>query len=83
MLDCDQHKVDAGGMAVEVELSHQYAICCYITDGSRVALKQNGVWHGSVYEEKLCHLIPPCEKSCSHWHSSIVAKCLLRLNSRC
>jgi len=33
-------EVDIGGMAVEVELSHQYSItsCCCVTDGSRGAV---------------------------------------------
>jgi len=32
-------EVDAGGMAVEVEASHQYSMtfCCHVTDGSRGA----------------------------------------------
>ena len=38
-------EADVGGMAVEVEPSHQYSItfCCHITDGSRRAVWQNGV----------------------------------------
>ncbi|MEQ5146204.1 hypothetical protein ABN231_18085 [Proteus mirabilis] len=33
-------EVDVGGMAVEVEPSHQYSItfCCCVTDGSRGAV---------------------------------------------
>ena len=33
-------EADGGGMAVEVEFSHQYSItcCCCVTDGSRGAL---------------------------------------------
>ena len=47
-------EADVGGVAVEVETSHQYSItfCCCATDGSRGAVWQNGVWHGSVYEAK-------------------------------
>ena len=57
-------EVDAGGMAVEVEPSHQYSITCYchVTDGSRGAVWQIGIWHGNVYEAKVCHWIPPCKK---------------------
>jgi len=29
---------DAGGMAIEVEPSHQYSFCCRVTDGSRRAV---------------------------------------------
>ena len=38
-------EVDVGGMAEEVERSHQYriAFCCCVTDGSRGAVWQNGV----------------------------------------
>ena len=45
-------EVDVGGMAVEVEPSYQYSIifCCYVTDGSRGAAWQNGIWHGSAYK---------------------------------
>jgi len=33
-------EVDVGGMAVEVETSHQYSIkfCCHVTDGSSGAV---------------------------------------------
>jgi len=50
--------VDVGGIAVEVEPSCQYSFtfCCCVTDGSRGAVQQNGVWHGSAYEEKVCNL---------------------------
>ena len=39
-------EVDVGGMALEVEPSHQYPItcCCHATDGSRGAVWHNGVW---------------------------------------
>ena len=45
--------VDVVGMAAEVESSHQdsIAFCCCVTDGSGRTVWQNGVWHGSVYEE--------------------------------
>jgi len=38
-------QVNVGGMAVEVEHSHQHSItcCCHVTDGSRKAVGQNGI----------------------------------------
>ena len=55
---------NAGGMAAEVEPSQPYSImCCPVTDGSRGALWQSGIWHGSTYEAKRCHWIPPCGKN--------------------
>lgn len=41
-------ELDVGDMAVETEPSHQYSItfCCYGTDGSRGAVRQNGIRHG-------------------------------------
>ena len=57
-------EVGVGDMAVKVEPSHQYSItfCCHVTDDSRGAVWQNGVWHGSAYEAKVCNWIPPCGK---------------------
>ena len=67
-------EVDAGGMAVEVEPSHQYSItyCCHVTDGSRGAAWQNGIWHGSVYEAEGCYWIPLCRKK---WHPLTFIAC--------
>ena len=78
-------EADGGGMTVEVEPSHQYSItcCCHVTDGSRGAVWQNGVWHGSADEAKVCQWIPPCAKNCTHWHSWMLAECLCRLNCGC
>ena len=61
-------------MAVEVEPSHQYSItcCCRVTDGSRGAVWQNGIWHGSASEAKVENWIPPCDKNSTHWHSSVL-----------
>ena len=60
---------DVGGMAVEAEPSHQYPItcCCCVTDGSRGAVWQNGVWHRSMDEAKVCHVekMAPID---IHWH---------------
>ena len=78
-------EVDAGGMAVGAEPSHQYCItfCCCVTNGSRGAVWQNGIWHGSAYEANVCNLIPPCRKNGSYWHSPMLAECFLRPNSGC
>ena len=59
-------------LAVKAEHSHQYSItfCCRVTDGSKGAVWQNGIWHGSAYKSKVCCWIPPCGKSCNtdiHW----------------
>ena len=72
-------------MAVEVEPSRQYSIkfCCRATDDSRGAVWQNGVWHGSAYETKVCNWIPPCGKNCTQWHSATLAERLRRPNSGC
>jgi len=45
-------EADVGGMAAEVEPSHQYSatFCCCVTDGSRGAVWHNGTWHGSAYK---------------------------------
>ena len=74
-----------GGMVVYDELSHQDSItsCCCATGDSRGAVWQNSIWHGCVYEAKVCHWIPPCRKKCTHWHSSMLAECLWRTNSGC
>jgi len=64
-------EADVGDTAVEAETSYQYSItcCCCMTDGSRGASWHNGAWHGSAYEAKVCHWIPPCGKNGTHWHS--------------
>ena len=58
-----------GGMAVEVEPPHQYSIpfCCYATNGSRRAVWQNGIWHGSADEAKGCHWVLSCRKNGTDW----------------
>ena len=47
-----------------VEPSRQYSVKlrCRATDDSSGAVWQNGVWHGSAYEAKVCNWIPPCGK---------------------
>jgi len=71
-------EVDAGGTAVEVEPSHQYPFTCYcrVTDGSRGALWQNGVWRGSADEAKVSLWIPPCRKKMA---PTDVYQCLLKV----
>ena len=53
-------EVDVGGTAVEVEPSHQYSIpfCCCMTESSRGAVWEKGIWHGSADEANVCHWIP-------------------------
>jgi len=79
-------EADVGDMAVETEPSRQYSVifCCHATRDSRGAVWQNGVWHGSAYEAKVCNWVLPCgKKKCTHWHSSTIAERLRRPNSRC
>ena len=78
-------EVNTGGMAVKVEPSHQHSImfCSCVTDGSRAADWQNGIWHGSAYEAKVCHWIPPCRGNDTHWHPSILDEHLWRPNCGC
>ena len=75
-----QRQVGVGGMAVGAEPSHQYSItcCCHVADGSRGALWHDGVWHGSACGAKVCHWIPSCGKSGTHWHSWMLTECLRR-----
>ena len=67
-------EADVGGTEVEVWPSYQYPItcCCHVTDGSRGAAWQNGIWHGSADEAKERHWIPPCAKNGTHWHSTFM-----------
>jgi hypothetical protein len=78
-------ELDVGDMAVAVEPSRQYSVkfCCRATDDRRGAVWQNGVWHGSAYEVKVCNWMPPCGKNCTQWHSSTLAERLRRPNSGC
>ena len=47
-------KVNIGGMVAEAEPFLQYpiAFCCHVTDCSRGAVWQNGVWHGSACKQR-------------------------------
>lgn len=41
-------------------------------------------WHiKSVYEAKVCHLILPCRRNGTHWHSLMLAESLWRPNTGC
>ena len=63
-------EADAGGMAVQVEPFHQYSVtcCCHVTESSRGAVWQNGIWLGNVHEAKVWDWVPPCGKSGTHWY---------------
>ena len=76
-------EVDIGGTAVEVEPSQQYPItfCCCVTDGSREAVWQNGIWYGRAYEAEVRRWIPSWGNNCIHWHSLIFAEHFWRPNS--
>jgi len=62
-------EVDAGGMAVEAEPSHQCSItcCCRMTDGSREGHSDRMAsdMEGKAEEAKVWNWIPPCRKK---WH---------------
>ena len=64
------HDISGGcwWMAAEVEPFHQYSIpyCCHVTYDSRRAVWEIGVWHGSLYEAKMCLCIPPWRKNGTH-----------------
>ena len=78
-------EVDIGNMEVEVEHSCQYSITfsCHVTDSSRGAVWQNGIWHGSAHQAKVCHWIPPRRNKCTHWHSLVLGECWWRSNCGC
>ena len=90
-------KVDVGGMAVEVESSHEYSLtfCCHVADGSRGAawlkdvLTWKCVWSQGMkffHAEKMAKCgteFLHVEKSGTHWHSSVLAEHLWWPNSGC
>ena len=56
-------EADISGMAAEVELPTNIVThCCCVTDDSREAVWQNGVWEGGVSEAKGWKWIPPWGK---------------------
>jgi len=71
-------------MAIEV-LFQQYSItlCWNVTEGSRGAVWQNCVWHGSVDEVKVCHWIPPSQRNYTCWHLPMLAGHYWRPSSVC
>ena len=78
-------EADVSG-AADVEPSHQYPVtfCCCVTDGSREAVWQKGLWHGGACEAKVCHWIfTSGKKTCTHWHSLMLADYLWSSNSEC
>ena len=77
-------EADIGSTTVEAEHSHQYSItfCCSVTDGSRPAVQQNDIWHGSAYKAKVWNWVTPCGKKWTLWNSLILEH-LWRLNNRC
>jgi hypothetical protein len=73
-------EADVGDMTVEVEPYLQYSVkfSSRVADDSRGAVWQNGFWHGSACEAKVCNLIPSCGKNYTQWHSSMLAERLRR-----
>ena len=64
---------------------YQYSIAfsCCVIDGSIGAGWHNGIWHGSAYETKMCHWIPPCRDNFTYWHSLTLAEHCWRQSSGC
>ena len=69
-------EVDAGGMAVEGETSHQYSLmfCCCVTEGSRGASLTNWCLVWKCVRAKGESLNSSMRKS--HRHSLMSAECL-------
>ena len=78
-------EADVGGMTVEAEPFCQCSItfCCHVTEDSKGAVWQNGIWRGSAYETKGCHWIPPWGKNGTQWYSFTLTEYLERENSGC
>ena len=78
-------EMDFGSMVVEAEPSHQYSItlCCHVTDSSRGAVWQNGVWCRNECEAWGCHWISPCRNNGTHWHLLTLAEHLWTPKSGC
>ena len=75
---------DGGGMAVEVETSHQYFITwfCHVTYGSRGAQSDKMASDVEVQMKQRCVTeIPPCGKNGTHLHSSTLPQHLWISNS--
>ena len=75
-------EADVGGMAVEIEHSHQYSITCVTWQQRGSLIKSHLTWK-CVWKKgggtELCHE----EKNGSYWHSLILAEHSWRPNSGC
>ena len=72
------------GTVVDVEPSWQYSItfCSRVTDGSRRAVCQNGIWHGNAYKAKVPPHSSMRKKNGTHWHSLVLVEHFWKPNSR-
>ena len=72
-------KGDIGGMAMEFWWEDSISITCcgLVRDSTGEAVWQNGIWHGSVYEAKVCQWISPRRKKMT---SIDIRWCLLNIN---
>ena len=68
-------EADVGNTDVEVEpfYHHSIAFCCCGTDGSREAVWQNGIWHGSMYEYSSILSEYWCKPTSGCWHKEVVS----------
>ena len=78
-------EVDVIGMAVAHEPSHRYSITffCHATVGSRWAVWQNTILHGSTNEAKLCNWTSPFIRNGTDRHSLTLSECFWRSTSGC
>ena len=74
-------EVGTGDMVVEAEPPHQcsLAFCCHVTDSNKRTVWQNSAWHGSVYEAKVSHWIPPHGKKL--YSLTFISACWMLLKS--
>ena len=70
-------------MGWQERLNHSHSMLLLCDSWQQRGTLINDVWHGSVYEAKVCHWIPPCGKIGTHWHSLTLAECLWRSKSGC
>ena len=77
-------EVDIGGVAVEVESSHQYLVpfCCCMMDGSRGAVWLNGLTWKWVWSKGV-PLNPSMGKNGTNWYSLTLAEHRWRSSSGC
>lgn len=76
---------DVGGMTAKAERSHQHpaVFCCCTTDGSRGAVWEIGVCHGSVPEERVWSGTPSYEKKLHSLTFMGACECLCSPYSGC